>query len=44
MSKLTHFDVQNQAHMVDISVKLAAHCIAVAKGTIHIQHATLKII
>ena len=43
-SKLTHFDGQGQAHMVDVGAKPATHRIAVAQGRIVMNPATLSII
>jgi cyclic pyranopterin phosphate synthase len=44
MTSLTHFDEQGQAHMVDVAGKAATHRIAVARGRIDMQAATLAII
>ena len=44
MSRLTHFDAQGQAHMVDVSAKAPSHRIATAQGRIRMQAATLQII
>lgn len=44
MTKLTHFDAQGQAHMVDISDKPATKRRAVAEGYIDMQAATLELI
>ncbi|MDO8773363.1 MAG: cyclic pyranopterin monophosphate synthase MoaC [Burkholderiaceae bacterium] len=44
MNKLTHFDAQGQAHMVDVAAKAATHRIAVAQGRIVMLPATLAII
>ena len=44
MSKLTHFDAQGQAHMVDVAAKPATHRIAVASGRIEMLAATLALI
>jgi cyclic pyranopterin phosphate synthase len=44
MSKLTHFDAQGQAHMVDVGAKPATRRTAVACGTIRMQKETLAII
>lgn len=44
MSTLTHFDAQGQAHMVDVSAKSNTHRIAVARGYIDMQPATLELI
>ena len=43
-SALTHFDTQGQAHMVDVASKPDTHRIAVAKGRILMNPATLAII
>ncbi|MBC7609816.1 MAG: cyclic pyranopterin monophosphate synthase MoaC [Polaromonas sp.] len=43
-STLTHFDAQGQAHMVDVTGKVATHRIAVAQGRIVMNPATLAII
>jgi cyclic pyranopterin phosphate synthase len=43
-SKLTHFDGQGQAHMVDVAAKPASHRVAVAQGRIVMNAATLAII
>jgi cyclic pyranopterin phosphate synthase len=44
MSKLTHFDAQGQAHMVDVAGKASTHRVAVASGRIEMLPSTLKII
>jgi len=44
MSKLTHFNRQGDAHMVDISDKPATRRIAVAEGRIIMQPETLALI
>jgi cyclic pyranopterin phosphate synthase len=44
MSKLTHFDAQGQAHMVDVAGKASTHRIAVAGGRIVMLPQTLAII
>jgi cyclic pyranopterin phosphate synthase len=44
MSTLTHFDVQGQAHMVDVAAKQPTHRIAVAQGRIEMLPATLALI
>jgi cyclic pyranopterin phosphate synthase len=44
MSKLTHFDDQGQAHMVDVGAKAATHRVAVAQGRIEMLPETLAII
>lgn len=44
MSELTHFDQQGQAHMVDVSAKVATSRVAVAQGRIVMQPATLALI
>lgn len=41
MNKLTHFDTQGQAHMVDVGEKAETHRVAVATGTISMLPATL---
>lgn len=43
-SKLTHFDAQGQAHMVDVAAKAATHRVAIAQGRIVMNLATLSII
>ena len=43
-SKLTHFDGQGQAHMVDVGAKPATHRIAIAEGRIVMSPETLAII
>jgi cyclic pyranopterin phosphate synthase len=43
-SPLTHFDAQGQAHMVDVGAKPATHRVAVARGSIRMQPATLALI
>lgn len=43
-SPLTHFDAQGQAHMVDVAGKASTHRIAVARGRIAMQPATLELI
>jgi len=44
MSKLTHFNTQGEAHMVDIGDKPASRRIAVAGGCIRMQAETLSMI
>lgn len=44
MSKLTHFDNNGQAHMVDVGSKDISHRIAIAQGTIRMHADTLKMI
>lgn len=44
ISKLTHFDAEGQAHMVDVAAKAATHRVAVAHGRIAMNPATLSII
>ena len=44
MSELTHFDAAGQAHMVDVGSKEVSHRIAVARGSIRMQPATLETI
>ncbi len=41
-SPLTHFDAQGQAHMVDVAAKPATHRVAVARGRIRMEPATLQ--
>ena len=43
-SPLTHFDVQGQAHMVDVGAKAATHRVAVATGRIQMLPATLALV
>jgi cyclic pyranopterin phosphate synthase len=42
--KLTHFDQQGQAHMVDVGGKDQTHRVAVATGAIRMTPATLELI
>ena len=44
MSKLTHFNQQGEAHMVDVGAKDVTHRIAVAEGKINMQAETLSLI
>mgnify|MGYP006272780391 CR=1 FL=1 len=44
MTKLTHFDNEGQAHMVDVGDKAKTQRIAVATGSIHMQPATFALI
>ncbi len=44
MSKLTHFNQQGAAHMVDIAGKAITHRIAIAEGAINMQETTLSLI
>lgn len=44
MTALTHFDLQGQAHMVDVGGKTPTHRIAVAAGRIEMLPATLALI
>ncbi len=44
MSKLTHFDAQGQAHMVDVGKKQHTHRIAVATGRIEMLPETLVMV
>ncbi len=44
MSKLTHFDEQGQAHMVDVGTKGYTHRIAITSGHISMEPNTLKLI
>lgn len=43
-NKLTHFDAQGQAHMVDVGAKKETHRVAVAEGFIMMQPETLQTI
>ena len=43
-NKLTHFDADGNAHMVDISAKAATDRVAVAIGTVTMQPETLQLI
>ena len=44
MSKLTHFDSEGQAHMVDIGGKNDTERVAIATGSIHMMPSTLQLI
>lgn len=44
MSKLTHFNQQGEAHMVNVGKKPVSHRIAVADGRIRMQNETLQLI
>ncbi|MGE4611667.1 MAG: cyclic pyranopterin monophosphate synthase MoaC [Paracoccaceae bacterium] len=44
MTDLTHFDDNGAAHMVDVSDKKITHRVAVAKGSITMEPATLALI
>ena len=44
MSKLTHFNEEGAAHMVNIGDKSVTRRIAIAAGTITMQSATLSLI
>jgi cyclic pyranopterin phosphate synthase len=44
MSRLTHFNQQGEAHMVDVGAKGSTHRIAIAEGHISMQAGTLKLI
>jgi len=44
LSKLTHFNKQGEAHMVDVGDKASTHRIAVAEGRINMQTETLALI
>lgn len=44
MAKLTHFDAEGQAHMVDVSGKPETARIAVAEGCIKMQAQTLALV
>ncbi len=44
MPELTHLDDQGHARMVDITAKPDSHRVAVARGTVRMQPATLQLI
>jgi cyclic pyranopterin phosphate synthase len=44
MSKLTHFNQQGDAHMVDVADKDVTHRLAIAQGSIEMLPATLALI
>ncbi|MEE8321452.1 MAG: cyclic pyranopterin monophosphate synthase MoaC [Gammaproteobacteria bacterium] len=44
MAKLTHFNRQGEAHMVDVGEKPDSHRIAVAEGSIQMNRETLQLI
>ena len=44
MSKLTHFNQEGDAHMVDVGEKPVSHRIAIADGRIRMQAQTLQLI
>jgi cyclic pyranopterin phosphate synthase len=44
VSDLTHFDAQGQAHMVDVAAKAETHRVALARGRVAMQPATLEVI
>lgn len=44
MTKLTHFNQQGEAHMVNVGDKVSTHRIAVAEGSISMQAQTLSLI
>ena len=44
VTKLTHFNQQGEAHMVNVGDKPVSHRIAVADGRIHMQPETLQLI
>ncbi|MBT8123203.1 MAG: cyclic pyranopterin monophosphate synthase MoaC [Gammaproteobacteria bacterium] len=44
MNKLTHFNKEGEAHMVNVGEKPVSHRIAVADGRIRMQAETLKLI
>jgi cyclic pyranopterin phosphate synthase len=44
MSKLTHFNAQGEAHMVDVGAKAATDRVAVAEGRIRMAPETLALI
>jgi cyclic pyranopterin phosphate synthase len=43
-TKLTHFNAQGEAHMVDVGGKAVSHRVAVAEGKIQMLPETLKLI
>ena len=44
MNKLTHFNEQGQAHMVDVGNKNITHRVAIAAGCIKLQASTLQMV
>ena len=44
MTRLTHFDANGQAHMVDVGDKPSTHRVAIARGSIRMLPATLETI
>ena len=44
MNKLTHFDTDGQAHMVNVGDKASTHRIAIAKGKISMLPETFKMV
>lgn len=44
MNKLSHFNKQGEAHMVDVGDKPVTHRIAIAGGSITMQAETLELI
>ena len=44
MTRLTHFDANGQAHMVDVGDKPSTHRVAIASGSIRMLPATLETI
>ena len=44
MTKLTHFNEQGQAHMVDVGEKDSTQRVAVSSGLIRMQPETLSLI
>lgn len=44
MTKLTHFNTDGEAHMVDVGDKSPTHRVAVAEGWIQMQSETLRLI
>jgi len=44
LNKLTHFNQQGEAHMVDVGSKASTHRIAIAEGQISMQAETLTLI
>ncbi len=44
MAELTHFDERGQARMVDVGEKPETHRVAVARGRVRVQPATLQLV
>ena len=44
MAKLTHFDAQGQAHMVDVSDKAETDRVAIARGHVRMTSETLSLV